>query len=226
MNANSVYEMSTTEVAELLQQVQLMYGNIHSPYLIRSLAVVDSVLKEWARVFAIRVDVRFAKVSSGCDIFHQTRFQRTDPQVITRFIESLKSQLREVSKRKKRRYFLSEVKYIWVREQDIGDYPHYHLVFFFNKDRYTTLGNYTKPEANNIATRVQKAWCSALGLPFPEYARLIHFPQNGVCIFDRNEVLLRSSGYMAFLKRIAYFSKVRTKLVGDGQRNFGCSQIR
>ncbi|MDM5065603.1 inovirus Gp2 family protein [Aeromonas salmonicida] len=226
MNANSVYEMNATEVAELLRQVKVMYGDIHVPYLIRSLAVVDSTLKKWSRVFAIRVDVRFAKVNSGCDIFHPTRFQRTDSQVITRFIESLKSQLREVSKRKRRRYISSEVRYIWVREQDTGDHPHYHLVLFFNKDRYTTLGNYTKPDGINMATRLQKAWCSALGLPFPEYAGLVHFPKNCEYIFDRKEVLLRSSGYMKFLNRIAYFSKVRTKLVGDGQRNFGCSQVR
>ncbi|HHQ4530559.1 TPA: inovirus Gp2 family protein [Aeromonas hydrophila] len=226
INTNNTYELTVAEVTRLLQQVQGMYGDIHAPYLIRSLAVVDSTLKEWSRVFAIRVDVRFAKVNSGCDIFHSTRFQRTDSQVITRFVESLKSQLREVSKRKRRRYISSEVRYIWVREQDAGDHPHYHLVLLFNKDRYTTLGNYTKPDAINMATRVQKAWCSALGLPFPEYVGLIHFPKNCEYILDRREALFRSPGYMKFLRRIAYFSKVRTKLVGDGQRNFGCSQLR
>ncbi|MGY4048487.1 YagK/YfjJ domain-containing protein [Aeromonas piscicola] len=55
---------------------------------------------------------------------------------------------------------------------------------------------------------------------------LVHFPKKCEYIFDRKEVLLRSSGYMVFLKRVAYFSKVKTKLVGDGKRNFGCSQLR
>ncbi|MFQ2274758.1 YagK/YfjJ domain-containing protein [Aeromonas hydrophila] len=32
------------------------------------------------------------------------------------------------------------------------------------------------------------------------------------------------STYKGFLLRLAYLSKVRTKHVGDGQRNFGCSQ--
>ena len=58
MNINSVYEMNATEVAELLRQVKVMYGDIHVPYLIRSLAVVDSTLKKWSRVFAIRVETR------------------------------------------------------------------------------------------------------------------------------------------------------------------------
>lgn len=226
INTNNTYELNVAEVSSLLQQVQGMYGEIHPSYLLRSLAVVDSTVKEWPRVFAIRVDVRFAKVNPSYDIFHPTRYQRTDSHVITRFIESLKSQLREASKRKRRRYILSELKYIWVREQDSGSLPHYHLVLLFNKDRYTSLGDYTKPEAINMATRIQKAWCSALGLNFPEYAELVHFPKKCEYIFDRKEVLFRSSGYMGFLKRIAYFSKVRTKLVGDGQRNFGCSQLR
>lgn len=217
--------MSAIEVVKLLQQVQSMYGEINQAYLARSLEVVYSALNEWPRVFALRLDLRFADAHSSGDGDVPDCFQRQGSQVITRFIESLKSQLREAHGRKGHRHAFAAPKYIWVREQDTGAYPHYHLVLFFNKDHYAFLGNYTDHDANNMATRLQKAWCSALTLPYPDYAALVHFPPNNAYHVDLTDVMSRSSNYIEFLYRMAYLCKERTKLMGDGCRNFGCSQV-
>ena len=114
--------------------------------------------------------------------------------------------------------------YIWVKEQDDSHYPHYHLVLLFNKDVYAYLGNYQDYDAQNMANRIQKAWCSALGIGFPEYAMLVHFPMHPTYIFNRNDAVIRSGSYCDFLLRIAYLAKKRTKFTRPGQRNFGCSQ--
>ncbi|WP_429154688.1 inovirus Gp2 family protein [Aeromonas media] len=220
------YKMNAVEVEKLLQQVQSMYGEINQVYLDRSLEVVYSALNEWPRVFALRLDLRFADVHPCGDSDIPDCFQRQDPQVITRFIESLKSQLREAHRRKGHRHAFAALKYIWVREQVTGMCPHYHLVLFFNKDHYAFLGNYTYHDGNNMAARLQKAWCSALKLPYPDYATLVNFPSNNAYYVDQADVMLRSPNYISFLYRMAYLCKERTKLIDDGFRNFGCSQIK
>ncbi|UNP87526.1 inovirus Gp2 family protein [Aeromonas encheleia] len=95
INKNSAYEMNAVEVEKLLQQVQSMYGEINQAYLMRSLEVIYAALNEWPRVFALRVDLRFAHAYAGGDVDSPTCFQRVDPQAMTRFIESLKNRLWE-----------------------------------------------------------------------------------------------------------------------------------
>lgn len=193
-------------------------------YLSRSLAVVYDVLLSHQRTCAIRIDLRFAAETLASDVDSLVCLQRSDPAVITRFFQSLKSQLYEEHYRQQRYGGPWLFRYIWCREKDTGLYPHYHLVLFFNKDHYAYLGDYNNPDANNMATRIQKAWCSALGLPYPHYAHLVHFPENRVYWISRSAANNREQIYADFLFRLAYLSKVDTKDINDGQRNFGCSQ--
>lgn len=212
------------EFNDLLKVSTKMYGFISPYYLKRSLEVVHSVLEQWPRIFAVRIDLRFANAYWGGDSDIPTCFQRADAQSITRFIESLKSRLREDHWRNGKRGEPSLPKYIWVREQEASEHPHYHFFLFFNKDHYAFLGDYTNPDANNLATRIRRAWCSALALPYPDYAHLAHIPRNHSYWFDRKSAVIHSSMYRKFLLRMTYLFKVRTKLVDDGMRNFGCSQ--
>lgn len=218
------FQLNTVEAYCLRKNAEERYGLISPRYLMRSLDVVYSSLAKFSRVCAIRVDLRFAQEKWGGDPDLPTCFQRTDPQAMTRFIESLKSQLRGEHQRKGRRGEPALFEYVWVREQDRGDYPHYHLVLLFNKDEYAFLGDYRDPDANNMATRIQKAWCSALGLHYPDYTNLVHFPQNAVYAMDRRSATVHSESYLNFLMRIAYLAKKRTKDIADGYRHFGCSQ--
>lgn len=54
--------------------------------------------------------------------------------------------------------------YIWARERVTGEHPHYHLVLLFDREAYAYLGDYTKPDADNMGTRIQKAGAAPLGL--------------------------------------------------------------
>lgn len=161
------------------------YGPMNCTYLRRSLDVVSDTLARYPRVYALRVDLRFAVESPEDDADTLTCLQRADPSVITRFMESLKSQLRADHYRQKRRGTPSLPAFIWCREQDTSASPHYHLMLLFNKDVYAFLGDYRDYDANNMGTRIQKAWCSALSLPYPDNATLVNFPDNPQYRFDR-----------------------------------------
>jgi len=221
------FVLSPLEFENLIERCEsTTYGRMNRRYLSRSLAVVYDVLLSHPRTCAIRIDLRFAAETLVSDVDSLVCLQRTDPAVITRFFESLKSLLSEEHYRQQRHGAPRLFSYIWCREKDTGVYPHYHLVLLFNKDHYAYLGKYDNDEANNMATRIQKAWCSALGLPYPHYARLVHFPENRVYWFSREDANNRESIYADFLFRMAYLSKFDTKDINDGQRNFGCSQRR
>ncbi|WP_411679299.1 inovirus Gp2 family protein [Aeromonas hydrophila] len=199
-------------------------GEISPRYLKRSLERVYAALTKFRRVFAVRVDLRFAQPKLNDSPDMPMFFQDTDSKAITRFIESLKSQLREAHKRKGKRGEPSLFEYIWVREQKTSEHPHYHLVILFNKDEYFTLGDYNKHDADNLATRIQKAWCGALKLNYPMFAKLVHFPFDGSFVFDTVSATIHSDRYRKFLLRLVYLCKLYTKDIGDGYRNFGCSQ--
>ncbi|WP_392454203.1 inovirus Gp2 family protein [Edwardsiella piscicida] len=138
---------------------------------------------------------------------------------------SLKSQLREEHKRSGRAGKPSPFGYIWARERVTGERPHYHLVLLFNKDVYGYLGDYSKPDADNMGTRIQKAWCSAIGLEYPYYASRVEFPENHSAWFTRQDALTLSPDYYDFLLRVAYMAKEYSKDFHDGYRNFGTSQL-
>lgn len=217
-------KLTQSEFEKLIEQSSVSYGPMSRDYMSRSLEVLYDQLEHHQRLCAIRVDLRFASESLESDTDSLVCMQRSDPAVITRFFESLKSQLREEHYRKNYRGEPAIPAYIWCRERDGGPYPHYHLVLFFDKDRYAYLGNYTNPDAGNMATRIQKAWCSALSLSYPDYATLVHFPHHHTYHLNKVSAVLRDSNYTAFLFRLAYLSKLATKNIGDGRRNFGCSQ--
>lgn len=218
-------KLSRAGVREFIKICEDRYGSINHDHLLRSIDVVDSVLNRYSRVYALRIDLRFANESPDDDIDTLICLQRSDPSVITRFMESIKSQLRADHYRKKRRGNPALPSFIWCRERGSSSHPHYHLILFFNKDIYAFLGGYRDYDSDNMGTRIQKAWCSALNLPYPENATLVNFPDNPQYIFDRQSARKLDDYFYNFLFRLAYLSKKRTKSRCDGYRNFGSSQI-
>ena len=225
MNQQLGYFLNDIELSRLQAEAEKMYNGPISPYYLRrSLEVVEISLTKFGRVFAVRVDLRFAQDILAGDPDQPICFQRVDPQAITRFMESLKSQIREDHKRKGRRGEPAFPYCIWVREREDSKYPHYHLFLLFPKDVYGYLGDYSNPDGDSMAIRIKKAWCSALGLSFPDYEKLARFPEKPTYLFDKRSATIHTPTYRDFLLRLAYLSKLRTKDIGDGQRNFGCSQ--
>ncbi|AXC29075.1 inovirus Gp2 family protein [Raoultella sp. X13] len=222
----SPYELSVKEFESLLLAAEKKYASRISRYMLRrSLAVISNYLESYHRIFALRADLRFAQSHVPGEPDLPLCFQKDDEKAITRAIESLKSQLREEHKRSGRTGEPRPLGYIWARERVTGEHHHYHLVLLFDKEVYAYLGNYTESDADNMATRIQKAWCSAIGLDYPEYAYLPHFPKNHTAWFTRDDALTLSDDYYEFLLRTAYLSKDYSKDFYDGYRNFGTSQL-
>ncbi|EJF2467164.1 inovirus Gp2 family protein [Escherichia coli] len=219
-------ELSEKGFESLLLDAENKYRSRMSRYMLRrSLAVISNYLENYNRVFALRADLRFAQSHVPDEPDLPTCFQKDDEKAITRAIESLKSQLREEHKRSGRAGESAPLAYIWARERVTGEHPHYHLILLFDKEVYAYLGNYTESNADNMGTRIQKAWCSAIGLDYPEYAYLPHFPKNHSIWFTRHDALTLSDDYYDFLLRVAYLSKDYSKDFYDGYRNFGASQL-
>lgn len=221
----SQYSLTNEEIEDLVRTAAKKYKSPIDLNILNSLLeMVYDTLEQHNRILAIRTDTRFALSHEPGEPDLPICFQRDDTQAITRFFESLKSQLRADHNRSRRPGNPTFPSYGWCRERDSSVHPHYHLALLFNADVYGYLGNYQDSDADNMATRIQKAWCSALGLAHEDYSTLAEFPPNAVYRFSRFDALDRSPAYWSFLIRLAYLAKTRTKDVHSGYRNFGTSQ--
>ena len=221
----SQYSLTNEETDDLIEIASRKYRspidlNILNPLL----NMVYGTLEQNNRILGIRSDLRFAQSHVPGEPDLPLCFQRDDTQAISRFFESLKSQLRADHNRSGRPGDPTLPSYGWCRERDTSEHPHYHLMLLFNGDVYRYLGNYKDRNGDNMSTRIQKAWCSAVGLAHSDYATLAEFPPNAVYRFSRFDALDRSPVYWDFLIRLAYLAKTRTKDVHSGYRNFGTSQ--
>ncbi|ESM68929.1 hypothetical protein L388_03857 [Klebsiella oxytoca MGH 42] len=218
--------VSEKEFEYLLLDAENKYKSRMSRYMLRrSLTVVYDFLKRNNRIFAVFIILRFAQSHATDEPDLPLCFQKDDEKAITRALDSLKSQLRAEHLRSGRAGEPASLAYIWARERDSSEHPHYHLVLLFDREDYAYLGNYTKSDGDNMATRIQKAWCSAIGLDYPDYSSRVHFPKNHSAWFTRHDALTLSPDYYDFLLRVAYLAKYNTKLLSDGYRNLGTSQI-
>ncbi len=74
---------------------------------------------------------------------------------------------------------------------------------------------------------VNRAWASALGLTADEIVGLVHIPERPMYTLNRNHPSARfQKDLNEVAVRLAYLAKNETKILGDGRRNFGCSNPR
>jgi protein GP2 len=196
-------------------------------YLESSRSVLDRALAEHPRTCVIHL---VARLPYG--------WQGPSGGLANRFIKSLRSQIRFDLQRKRRqgkRVHACHVRLIWCREFGAEGQPHYHIAVLVNRDAYSALGRIAgQPEPDypwwleeeqavaNMAERIQRAWCSALGLTKGQGAGLVHFPRNPVQLISKESSMFAEQ-YKEVFKRLSYLAKVQTKLYEDGHRNFGYS---
>jgi hypothetical protein len=154
-------------------------------------------------------------------------------RAMTCFIESLKAQLTHAMYRKKaagKRAHDPMLSYVWVREWDRADQPHFHVALLLNRDAYYSIGDYSKLGHHQdyhtmLAGRIIKAWSVALNLRWTEAKNGVTFPERPV-----SALLLRHHQYnqqlFGVFYRLSYLAKLHSKRRGDGRRNFGMSQLR
>lgn len=208
---------------------QSRYGGLNKTYVHGITRTIDRALKQYPRLLAIRVDLRFPDEEESPDCPDQCY---TGPEVITRFINSVKAQIKADIKRKRnagKKTLTCDVKFVWVREfNQEGSKKHYHVLLLLNKDAYAWLGYQQKEVYYDRFTLIQmvvRAWLRAIRLEYAEktYHGLVHFPHQGYYQLNRNRADF-SAEYDELTERAFYLAKERSKDSSDGQRSFGCSQ--
>ena len=121
-------------------------------------------------------------------------------------------------------------RYLWVREQDRGTHPHYHIIFIVDGDRI-----YSGWAWGLIA---QEIWAKVLGIPSaagliepsnPEPFPLEHAPEYKRSVF--HGMMIDNWAPDADARReevflwLSYFAKASTKCAGPGYRSFGTSRF-
>lgn len=195
-------------------KIQFPLDECNKLYLKNLNDLIESSLFSSNRIAAFRFDLRFP-------LGHIDQSDR----VITKFFESLKAQLKAKdvkTKKEMKRVYPHNLRYSWVRERDTSGNDHFHCVIIVNKDAYSVLGGFNQEEGN-MAARIKRAWCSALGSPGVIIDGLVHFPDNGTYYVDNN-AKDKSIRQADLFYRLSYFAKNATKVYGSGKRSFGCSR--
>jgi len=182
-------------------------------YLESSFHVIDCALAEHPRTTAIRVDLR---IPDGAQI--------VNPYLISSFFASLKAQIKADLDKKRRsgtRVHPSKVRYIWAKERDTSINYHYHVVIFLNGHTYRALGDYKKTSMN-MASRIKKAWASALKWTIEDVEGVVHFPNRNTYSVNKHANSFGDE-LSALFYRISYLTKVNTKVFNGDGRSFGYS---
>ncbi|WP_082027639.1 inovirus Gp2 family protein [Isoalcanivorax pacificus] len=196
-------------------------------YLETSRSVLDRALTEHPRTCVMHI---LPRLPYG--------WQGPSGGLANRFIKSLRSQIKFDLQRKRRqgkRVHDCHVRLIWCREFGKEGQPHYHMAVLVNRDAYSVLGRIAgQPEPDypwwmeeeqavvNMAERIQRAWCSALGISDRQGVGLVQIPANPVQLVATGSPMFKVQ-YEEVFKRISYMAKADTKLYDDGHRNFGYS---
>lgn len=184
-------------------------------------------LHEYPRTFVLNIVLRFP------DANYEN--YKADHTLITRFIESLKSQIKQTQKRKVKqgkRVHPCNVRYVWAREfgEEKGK-KHYHVALMLNNDAYCSAGTYYPIQGQYIhclGLMIMEAWVRTLNLHAQQeyqkkYYPLIEFVLEGdfrLNTYEKNFLW----DYETIMRRLSYLAKRFSKDNSDEHRNFGCSQ--
>ncbi|WP_348224485.1 inovirus Gp2 family protein [Vibrio parahaemolyticus] len=202
-------------------------NELNTHYLDRIILTMSKALKDYKRVHALRLDLRLPVSDSEKDILRRDEILNNtfnQKNIIKRFFESLKAKIKAQEKRIKvsgKRIYPCHLRYVWCRERNKSDNDHYHLVLFFNKDRYFSSGYRDNEES--LVRLIMDAWSSALGEYVDNADRLVQLVYKGTHYLDQNKYDFENK-YQALFTRLSYFAKNRTKHYDEGKRCFGTSQ--
>lgn len=182
----------------------------------RYISVFDKAIDQYGRLFVFRIDLRFPvefKLTPECE-----------SRLIERFIASFVAKVRHnraIAKKLNKQAHDTVVRYCWTCEYT-GEMPHYHFVFFLNRDAFNTLGKFNT-QGNNLYSRLVEAWASALGIAAEEAAGLVHVTQGGSFHLDgKSECFQERKGQI--VHNMSYLAKEETKQRGNGKHTFGASR--
>ncbi|MGR5118491.1 inovirus Gp2 family protein [Vibrio astriarenae] len=203
-------------------------GPVITQYLEQMNATMQRSLLDHPRTLVVRFDLYFP--DNGVDNDQMSRDMgllspEEQPEVISRFVKSLKSQIRSDLARRMnagKRVHPCRLRYVWAREYSSTERLHYHVAIMVNYDTYRMAGRFKDPR-NGLALMATQAWHRVLNLEYFGNSRLVRFPDNPSYVLYANDPDLNLV-YANCFYRLSYFAKSETKMYGQHLRSFGCSQ--
>ena len=189
-------------------------------YLDSAIATIDQAVKDprYTRIFAFRVDLRYPNAMPWLSLHDNSK-------VMKHFLAHVNYELQAANTK-----YNTPMRYIWAREQNNSELPHYHVMFLLNYDAFNRIGDmhpdpngrYTK---NNLYHRVVRAWANAIGWPQEEAGGLVHVCRSpdggyGQCAHHEDVDAIREIFYTA-----SYLCKAHTKPIGQQIHTFSTSRI-
>ena len=146
---------------------QYANGPLIENYLETSMRVLEHTVSQQRRTLAFRLDPRFPQTMPVGPM-------HADNACLSRFFHALRAELDAAGTK-----YTTEVRYLWCREQDTSDKPHYHLLLLLNYDAFRSLGTYSRsPDGgysyDNLYHRCVRAWSWAIGWPIHDMKGLIN----------------------------------------------------
>lgn len=177
---------------------------------------ISRAMAEYPRLLAIRFDLHYpGNQPLSDDAFSSCAIQR--------FVESLKAKIRHDRLRAvmyNQRVHDTDVMYLWAREYSQQDRPHYHFLLMLNRNAYHTLGQFSS-DRENMYSRIQAAWASALGIPWDQSLGLVHIPNSPIYYVNSAD---EQAGLDELFYRVSYLCKAASKKYGAGEHAFGASR--
>lgn len=197
--------------------VQRHKGPNITQYLDRILNRLDKSINNHSEIVVLRFDLHFPGWFDGEDL------SKVGENIITRFWESFKSQLKACIRRMQReginiQYHSPD--YIWCKERNgRGFRCHFHCVLILNQSMYDQLLEYHGGK-DPIVYMIGQAWARCLGYSDYEVKGTVYVPDNAVYFVDKNN----PEQYADVFYRLSYLAKSSTKCFDDGSQWFGGSR--
>nr|WP_298410495.1 inovirus-type Gp2 protein [uncultured Halomonas sp.] len=122
------------------------------------------------RTYALRLDLRFPDAMPAGPLHYNNA-------VISEFLKRLEWEHDLIQLK-----YPPDMRYVWCREQDSSDKPHYHALLLFNGNALCSLGTLNayaedclEPYgANNLYHRIVRSWEGAIGWPAHKMEGLVN----------------------------------------------------
>lgn len=202
-------------------QQKLNKGPQIENYLASALQTLQHCVDAQPLTFAFRIDLRFPDAMPRLPL-HENN------EVLTRFFRHLRYELDRTGLK-----YPHNLRYIWAREQDSSDKPHYHLMLLLNKNAVDCIGNKTPDEygsytRQNMYHRIARAWLKAMGFSGddPRLGQLVHIAFLPTTRQDWSVVIHKTDFYAMdeAMYMASYLCKAYTKQFGQGIRVFDTSR--
>ncbi|MGY2463325.1 YagK/YfjJ domain-containing protein [Vreelandella sulfidaeris] len=203
-------------------QQKLEYGPLVKNYLKATVNEIIAAVNSQQRILIFRADLHFPQwmLPSG---MHQNN------EVLSTFFRYFKYEIKKSSSP-----YLPFLRYVWAREQDTSNKPHYHLIIMLNYNVFNGLGmiqpnGFGEYLRDNLYHRMMRSWYKAMGFSNTDsLGQLIHIGEHPITeeLWVATLGLNDWMGLNDAVYNASYLCKQYTKRFGEGIQVFNTSQDR